>query len=213
MTSQPFDDGKKITVMTRFLSVNNLLKIMILIIMICLSSAISAQIKWEKEYRIKEREVPVKAREYVAALNIEDKIKWFREESKDQVSLEAKTSFRSRPISIEFSLDGSLLDAELQISETAIPAIARSTINAYLKSRFDKYRIMRIQVQYSGDPGAVKTMLLQGTVQDGLVQKFEVEVKGRSGKSLDLYEFLFSREGKFEKESRIVLRNPDNLTY
>ena len=177
------------------------------------ASFAGAQIKWEREYRIKEREVPAKARDYIAALNIEDKIKWFREESTDEISLEAKTRMRNRPISLEFNLDGSLMDAELQIHQTDIPDKTRTAIDTYLKTRFEKHRIMRVQLQYSGNPEAVKTMLLQGTVQDGLVQKFEIEVRGRSSKNLELWEFLFSLEGKPEKESRIVLRNPDTLTY
>ncbi|PWG06773.1 hypothetical protein [Polaribacter aquimarinus] len=84
------------TVLLIFLSVNSLL----------------SQEKFEKEYRVKPKDVPKKSLEIIKIWNFKNKVKWYVEESQDGKTFEAKVRYKKYKYSIEFSKEGNIIDVE-----------------------------------------------------------------------------------------------------
>ncbi|MEM1122573.1 MAG: hypothetical protein AAGJ18_19170 [Bacteroidota bacterium] len=172
-----------------------------------------SQIKFEREYRLKAVEVPSQAQQYVIALGAKKKIKWYKEISQDGKSIEAKTKIRAHCYSIEFSEVGELEDVEIKIDWDEIAETTQQNIKNHLKSIFKKYKIKKIQRQFTGDAASIKAFLIKQKVAENCQIRYEIVVKGRNEKGVRLYEILFAEDGQFLKSLPIELRNTDNLEY
>jgi len=109
-----------------------------------------AQEKFEKEYRIKTEEVPVKALKFVTQLGFTKKVKWYREEGLTQTSIEAKSKKNREKYSIEFDELGTIEDIEKKIAWSSIPLSTRNNIRSYFDTAHQKICIQKIQIQYTG---------------------------------------------------------------
>jgi hypothetical protein len=76
---------------------------------------LSGQIKMEREYRIRKDTIAENACIFInqsGFLEEKTRVKWYREESKDGNSYEAKFKQNGREFSIEFNMKGELEDAD-----------------------------------------------------------------------------------------------------
>jgi hypothetical protein len=89
----------------------------------------------------------------------------------------------------------------------------RNEINARFKSDFDKFKIRKIQIQWSGDFEAVKHFLRTETKSDGLKTAYEIEVEGRRAGSSSMYEYLFTEKGELLRKKEIEERTTTNLEF
>lgn len=167
------------------------------------------QAKFEKEYRIKLKEVPPLALQAIDSLNFDRKIKWFKEEGLQTNSIEAKTKFEGKRYSVEFNLDGALEDIEIEVSWSELPMHIQSQIDDYLNTSFEKHIISKIQLQYIGAIHAMKNLLKSENAQ----VKYELIVLSKDNKSYNNYEFLFDEKGMFLEKKQIIQRNTDNIEY
>ncbi|MFD2566197.1 hypothetical protein [Pseudotenacibaculum haliotis] len=170
------------------------------------------QNKFEREYRIKEKDVPAKAVDFISLLKFDSNIKWYAEESSQGKSIEAKTKFKSVKYSIEFDTNGNLQDVEIEISTEDISKDTYSKIQNTFSSDFSKFKIIKIQKQLSGSEKKVLDHLLKET-NNVITIKYEIVVKGKSNKGKNLYEYTFTNSGALEKREKIIFKNSDHLEY
>jgi S-adenosylmethionine:diacylglycerol 3-amino-3-carboxypropyl transferase len=188
----------------------------ILIGLLCsflLSNSLFAQQKYEREYRVKQEEVPASAQAFLAACSFSAKVKWFGEESLEGHSVEAKLKEEKVKYSIEFDTLGNLQDVEIDIPWEEVEQSAQEDILAHLNQQFEKHRLIKIQLQWTGSEAAVLELIRTGKTDKALNTKYEIVLKGKQGNKSAWYEFLFSEDGSFERKAIIIFRNTDNLDY
>lgn len=172
------------------------------------TGSVMAQNKLEREYRVKTEQVPLQALNCIHKLNLQGNIKWYFEEGLNGVSYEAKTKHHKQYYSVEFDTLGKLLDVEILMHPSQIPAQILQKIVFDLNQRFKKYKIDRTQVQYTGTVEAVLQLISQNQNQD-LTTKYELVVKANR----KLFEILFSDKGDFEQIAEIIPKNSFHLEF
>lgn len=173
----------------------------------------TAQTKVEKEYRIKKNAVPENALTFIEECFPGTKIKWYHEENAKGSFIEAKTRRAKARYSIKFDLLGNLQDTEQIVSFESLPADAQDKINSFLKTRFTRHKIVKIQKQWLADKTTIKSLITTGKSSGKYRTNFELEVRGTKGKDIDFFEFLFNEKGKLLKEYEIVQKNVNNLIF
>lgn len=166
--------------------------------------------KREAETSIKKSEMPA------AALNIlnefwndEKKADFYREFDGKTVSYEAKFMHNDHLISIEFSEEGLLEDIEQLIEFHEIPENTGTAIRSYLNDQYIKFKITRVQRQFSGSDSLVQNFLAEDFKP--ITIRYELEVEAQNKKELGDFEFLFNRNGQFIQKREIVRRSLDNI--
>jgi hypothetical protein len=99
--------------------------IILLKILLLLATSAFGQVKYEKEFRLKPGQVPVKARQFIDSINLQQKVKWYYEQNLKGNSIEAKFRMNHKRYSIEFDTLGNLQDVEVQIGWEQMPAAYR----------------------------------------------------------------------------------------
>jgi len=173
----------------------------------------SAQTKVEREYRIKKNAVPENALTFIEECFPGSTVKWYREENTKGSFIEAKTIQSKTKYSIKFDSQGNLQDTEQIVSFESLPTEARDKIGDFLKTRFTKYRIVKIQKQWLAAETTIKSLITTGKSDTRYETNFELEVRGTKDKDIDFFEFLFNENGKLLKEYEIVQKNTNNLIF
>lgn len=177
------------------------------------SQSLWSQKKFETESRIDKNSVPESAQTFVKALNFSSKIKWYQEFGLLSYSYEAKTKFKGKKHSIEFDSKGKLEDVEIIISKDEIDPSTLKKIESKFSKDLSKYRIRKIQIQYSGNKKAIREKIVKGTNSKELTTNYEIVVSAKVNKKFRKFEYLFSSSGEFIQRKIIVLINTDNLEY
>lgn len=188
-------------------------KITFLIFLFALPFNLAGQIKYEREYDLEKEKVPGIAKTFIDSCCPNSKVKWYGEESLTGKSIEAKINYKGSLYSIEFDTSGHIQDVEKNIGLHDIPENARLAIVNKLDSVFSKHKTDKIQVQWVGSNQALYELIEKSNSTLPYTISYEIEVKGRKGKSTKMYEVLFSMDGSILKLSEIVQRNTDNLDY
>lgn len=175
--------------------------------------SVTAQVKYEKEYRLKPGSVPADAVNLVQSLGFSGKIHWYAEEGIDVKTIEAKTLQGKKRYSIEFDTLGNFLDLEVDTGWDEVPPGTAKRILTYLDSVFTKHKTMKIQAHYNGPAEAIPLLLNKGLSDFLHMVKYEMVIKGKTTHRPKLYEYMFLNDGQFESSSEIVFRNTDNLEF
>lgn len=177
------------------------------------TNSLFAQIKYEREYRLKTDQVPVAARAFVAACQFEGKIRWYQEESASGTSVEGKIKAHRVRYSLEFDTLGRIQDVEVGQAWERLPPTTRAAIRQLLDQQLERHTLTKVQLQWTG-PEPVLQALIRGEVPDSAyTTRYEIVVHGKDATGVHGYEYLFDEQGKLEHRSRIVFRNTDNLDY
>lgn len=172
-----------------------------------------AQLKYEREYRLKKERVPQPAREFLDSCQFSSKIIWYGEESLEGHSIEAKVKEQQVKYSIEFDTLGTLQDVEVDVKWDQVPEAAQHNISTYLNEVFEKHKFIKIQLQWTGEKEAMWELIRKGKSSRDFTLKYEIVLKGKLNKKAMWYEFLFSDKGQFERKATIIFRNTDNLEF
>jgi hypothetical protein len=186
---------------------------LILIMLFTFSLQACAQFKYEKESRVKENDVPTNAIKYVDSINFNSRVKWYKEIGLNTTSFEAKTKYKGKKYSIEFSEDGSFEDIEMEIKSNEIAAETFKIISKYLSENHDKYSIEKIQIQYSGNKNLILEYLQNNNENIGFETRYEIVISSKVDGSFTMLEYLFSKNGKFIQKTQITLNRTDNIEY
>ena len=177
------------------------------------SNQLYAQQKYEKESRLKENETPDQALDFIDSLEVGSRIRWYLEEGLERTSIEAKFKLNNQKHSIEFDTVGNLEDIEIQMKWRELQKPLRDSISFYLGEDCEKFKIRKVQIQYSGDRSILLTKIKTGESTDSYIVRYEIVVKCVNTKNVSLFEYLFSNTGKKLAISQIVFKNSSNLEY
>lgn len=188
-----------------------------LFVFLCFFSSVGLQAqhkKVEKEYPVAKEKVPDNAITCLGYFSCIQSGKWLVEENEAGQHFEFKGKINGHFTSVEFTSEGTFLDAEVEVRLSEIPDSISTAIKKLLNIRYDKIRIRKIQVQYSGDCSEVALKIGQNRLPVDLDTKFEIVARvKKKGVSSSEYEFLFSANGELEGYAVIVSRNTDILDY
>jgi hypothetical protein len=177
---------------------------------------VEAQVKVEREYKIKEDMIPDKAFRFIhesGILQSGTKVNWYREEGVDEESVEAKFSQGGAKYSVEFSIDGSLQDLEMEIKVGDISPATMVGVRKALDAEFTKWKIKKVQVQWLGEEEEVIRSIKQGEANEELIENYEIVVKAQSEDAKSYFELLFDNAGALMRKSRIIENSSDILIY
>lgn len=183
------------------------------IILLVFSATLSAQEKVEFEQRVNTREVPVTALDWLNdAYEKARRIKWYYEETSGLTSYEAKLKWKGHLHSVEFDTSGIVQDIEISIEWQELPEQTRQNITSYLDSAFSKYRVQKLQEQWTGAPDDLED-LIDEEERDALTTRYEIEYYGKNEAHDSLWEGLFDSEGIMLNQRKVKLRPTDNLNF
>ncbi|MCG9910704.1 MAG: hypothetical protein MH137_05315 [Flavobacteriales bacterium] len=172
-----------------------------------------AQQKMEKESRIRPQQVPANAIQFMQSARIDSRIKWFLEEGIEKNSIEAKFKKDKTRYSIEFDTLGNIEDIEIEMRIDDLPAILQDSIEHKLGQDCQRYRPVKVQVQYTGKEAALLAKVQSGTITRDIHTRFEVVVNCRTIKGPELLEYLFSDKGETISVTQIIFKSSSNLEY
>ncbi|HKK39288.1 MAG TPA: hypothetical protein VJ949_07715 [Cryomorphaceae bacterium] len=175
-----------------------------------------SQVKYEREYRIKKDTIAENACVFIHQsefLEEKTRVKWYREESEDGTSTEAKFKQNVKRYSIEFDETGKLQDVELEIDESEIPVETMKKISVILERNFDRWKIKKVQRQWIGSEIEVIESINKEYAADGVEENFEIVIKGKVGNEKNYYELLFDQTGELMRQQRIVEQSSDILIF
>ena len=186
--------------------------IIIILFTICFNQ-LYAQQKYEKESRLKEKDVPSKALNFIDSLEVGRRIRWYLEEVFERRSIEAKFKLNNQKHSIEFDTIGNLEDIEIQMKWSELQKPLRDSISFYLGEDCKKFKIQKVQIQYSGDRSILLAKIKTRKSADNYIVRYEIVVKCCNTKNVRLFEYLFSNTGEKLAISQIIFKNSSNLEY
>jgi len=183
-----------------------------LLYFICQINA-NAQQKFERESRLKSDKVPPEALQFIEAVEMNTRWKWYFEENLEDNSVEAKTKYSGRRYSVEFDTTGIIQDIEVETKWQELDEEIRSNISKSLDSLFTRHNIIKIQIQYSAERPVLLAILnnIAEFSESGI--QYEIEVKGKKTGRPKLYEMTFTQDGKLKGISEYIFRNTGNLEY
>lgn len=171
--------------------------------------------KIEREESIDKEKMPVQAQIYLENNLPENfrRLKYYFETDGDSQSYEAKFKYRGHRYSVEFNKEGILQDIEVMIERKAVYPASLKSINTFLKSRHERFKIEKIQAQFL--PGNTPEACMQRSlrVQKTWPDNYELIVATKNQGKLKKYEFLFDRDGNLKEEREIIRNSYDYLIF
>lgn len=173
-----------------------------------------SQTKYEKEFRIKVKDIPPLALSFVDSMTFDSKVKWYKEIGLNQITIEAKAKLNKERHSIEFSENGIFQDVEIEVNPNKIDDSAYSNITGILSERHKKYKIEKVQIQYTGDRNIVLMFLRENRNNPvGIAIKYEVVISTKMDDNYLMIEYLFSEKGEYVQSNQIVSNRKDRIDY
>lgn len=183
------------------------------ILLLFVSFMAIGQDKVEKESRIKSSEVPRLAIDFIyKTYNDSVKVKWYLEESENGKSYEAKLKWNENRHSIEFNLEGHIEDIEINAKAESLPQNVLETVEEELTANFEKFKIRKIQIQYSGTSSQLSNAI-KNLEYKNVLKKFEIVFEAKDENQLGLWEGLFDENGKIVSKRRIIEKPSNNLDF
>lgn len=178
------------------------------------TNSLIAQEKFEKESRVHAEDAPTQAKQFIASIDHAGRIKWYREESLNENSFEAKFKMNRKWHSIEFSTEGELLDAEIELDWDRLTPETQQKMEAQLQSDCNNFKLKRAQVQYRGTNEEVLSLisLPEQSTQHPSV-RYELVFRCKKDGSTDLYEYLFDSKGNVLLVKKIIFKHSSHLEY
>lgn len=172
-----------------------------------------AQVKYERETRIRPSAVPTQARAFADTALGARKIRWLKEFGLDAFSYEAKAKKDGRRYSIEFDTAGKVQDVEMEIKLSSLDPALRKKIDATLSGLFTHPKITKTQLQWTGPEPVLQALIQAGAGPENYTERVEIVFKCRENGRPKLYEALFDASGALLSKLEIIPRNTDNLDY
>lgn len=192
----------------------NTTRIIIAIVFIFLFPFVTkAQQKYERESRIKSEMVPKSAKQFIDSIGYDSKIKWYKEISLYDITIEAKYKHDKKKFSVEFDTLGKLQDVEFVIKKREISPDVYNQIEHKLDSLFQKWKSRKIQKNYSGKSTDIITSIRKNEPSDSIKVSYEIVLKGKKLEYTQLYEITFNEQGEIENILEIIQDKADHLEY
>ena len=182
--------------------------------MFCGSFLLSlAQEKVEREWRVKNKEVPESAKKWFKdAYELPKRVKWYAEENETGRYFEAKLCWKKHKHSVKFSESGEIQDIEIEFKLYELSDELSSNIQKRLDSISSNHRIIRLQQQWTGSSDNLED-LIDENEKKGLTVRYELELFIRTGEEAGYHELLFSDSGELLLKRPIRMNTEDHLQY
>ena len=168
--------------------------------------------KIEMESRISENLAPVKAVEFISDLDLNNKVRWYKERTTGRDSYESKFKSKGTHYSVEFDTLGNVEDVEVLQKKRHLSPEEKEILKAGILKEFEKFKWVKIQRQYIGEEDQLKEISTQNS--ESIQPNFEIEVEAlNSDGTWKMYEILFDNSGEVLMKREIKLRPTDNLNY
>lgn len=182
----------------------------------CYTFVYGQEFKKEQETRISESEVPKNALHIIEDFEVNRKKKWYKQDNFDHTSYEVKFKYDGHFYSLEFNNDGKILDVEKLVKWDELQEKQQEKIEQSLSKQYDYHKIIKIQIQYTGDADDLED-LFDGDPEDEdldkLTEKLEIELEAKKEGSWKLFEVLLLGDGSIDRERVIIGRSTENLNY
>lgn len=174
---------------------------------------LSGQVKNEKEYRVLKKDVPTKA---INSLNNifdhSQKVKWYYQSDSEKSNYEAKFEWKDNKYSVEFALDGSIDNIELEISWEKLQNKLKTKIEHYLGSNYSYYKILKIQQQFIGSCSDLEDLIKENEFED-IAINYELEFYGKIHNEYSLWESFINSNGDFLQTRKVITATTQNLEF
>jgi hypothetical protein len=192
---------------------NKFLTYILILISTCFTNSIVAQVKFEKESRIKQSAVPFNALTFIDSIAIKRKIKWFKEEGISYTSFEAKFKHNKSKYSVEFDSLGNIEDIEVTIKWDELEKSIQENISLVLNNDCTANKVVKLQQQFTGNSSDLIFLFKHNSNINNLSIQFEAIVRCKKDKKTDLFEYLFNNSGRPISSKKIILKNSSHLEY
>lgn len=189
------------------------IKIILAALLLFLAHNGMAQTKYENEVRITTDSVPPPALKFIDDAPFNKKIRWYKEYFIEGTSIEAKTRYLGRKYSIEFAPDGQLEDIEVDQKWKKAPGDIRQQMESYLKRRFGRYTLDKLQFQYSGTTEALLQCLEAQMQSTNITLRYEVVIHTKIEGVFKRFELLFDTDGSYLRSAEFIPKNVDIIEY
>jgi hypothetical protein len=178
------------------------------------SYASLGQDKIEREKGVRASDVPEEAREWLRDAFEEVKSpRWYQEFHESGYSFEAKFKWRGRHYSAEFDAAGVIQDVEIELSLADLPASVQEAMTDYFVGNYSAYRILRLQIQYSGPADELEDFFDENDA-GRLVVRYEAEFSGTTNTQASFrWEGLFDDRGVLIRRRRVITPPMENLIF
>ncbi|WP_298489194.1 hypothetical protein [uncultured Maribacter sp.] len=187
----------------------------LLVIVFFSAFKIQAQLKYEREFRIKKSQFPTSALQLVEEkLTGAKNIKFYKEIDSSVAIYNVKFKKERLWYSLEFTKEGILKDIEVKIKNIDIPEESYERILQFLKQSFTSYKIKEIQQQYvvlNNEKEILKIgfqNLITPDINYKLLVKGKKETRGKKQ-----YKVLYNSEGKNISIKETLPPNYDHTLY
>ncbi len=177
---------------------------------------LSAQVKTEREYRIRKEQFPTAALELLGnRLDDVRRLRFYREVDSNRVSFEMKFKKDRLHYGVEFTPEGVLASIEVQIKPVDIPEDSWASVQAALSDRFTKFRVRRIRQQYPRAAFESDEQTLRNAFQNLLLPelRYELALQARTDQGQMQYLALFDSEGTLLSLRKALPANYDHILY
>ncbi len=189
--------------------------ILFLFILFFSANILSAQLKYEKEFRIRKTQFPEKALVLVQEkLTDAKRLKFYKEIDGNKTRFGLKFKKDRLWYSIEFTGEGNLENVKIQIQDIDILDESYAQIVAYLKQNFSSYKIKKIQQQYiaNGSTDEILKTAFQNLITPHIKYPLVVRAK-KDTNGFKEYKILFNAEGKCISSRKSLPPNYDHILY
>ncbi|MDT8346356.1 MAG: hypothetical protein RQ756_01040 [Flavobacteriaceae bacterium] len=185
---------------------------------IVLLSAISwGQEKREVEKRISEAALNAQAFECFKTLSIQKRIKrkrWYLQTKAQDSVYELKFKYLKQKYSIEFYMGGTPKNVEVEYTKNNLEPAVLARIKTALSSRFDKFKLRKIQKGFEQlEQISCDQLLLTNLLDNQAAVYYEIVILGITPNDKALYEVNFDASGSFIHLHKIILQSTDILDY
>ena len=177
------------------------------------NTRVMAQQKYEREVRITNEEVHPDAIKFVTSLNLNAKVKWYREIGLETTSIEAKTTYKGQRYSIEFSENGVLEDIEVEIKARDLKKPILNSLETSIKNTYSDFKFEKIQLQYTGSVALLRQVFNATTIPEAVTIKYEVVISSKESGTFKRFELLFNEALALESTTEIITKNNINIEY
>lgn len=188
----------------------------VFILLFFLGCTAFAQVKSEREFRIKKSQFPAasleKAQPFLDGVR---RLRFYKEIDAGKVSYEIKFKKDRLHYSVEFSNSGELEDIEVRIKPVDIPGESWEAIQDHLSGTFTKYKVRKIQQQYRRASFPTDSATFRNAFQNLLLPeiRYELVVHAKTEEGYRDYEITYGASGDFIMKKKSLPPNYDHVLY
>ena len=179
-----------------------------------ITTSISYGQKREIERRVNEENVPKEAKIWFKdAYEGKNKVKWYFQTDGEKEVYEAKLKWNKKWHSVEFLPTGEIKNIEILINIKELPKEVHDNLIQYLSENYQKYKLDRIQIQYTGQSDDLEDLINENEQSNSLMKIYEIEYFGREKGINKMWEAHFDKNGYFIEKRIIQLNSTDVLDF